>query len=379
VTPPKTAQAPAEPQAVIAPDGSVRAGEDPGLPPDDLKTIYRAMLATRLLEERGMSLQRQGRIGFYIGCIGQEACGAGATWALRPDDWLFPSYRMPVALLLRGIPIRDLLHECYGDAKDSSKGRQMPCHYSYRQVQFVSISSPIATQIIQAVGAGMAARIRKEDTVVLADFGDGGTSEGDFHTAMNFAGVFKAPVVFLCQNNQWAISCPLPKQTGSETLAVKSRAYGMPGVRVDGNDVLAVYRAVRDAADRARRGEGPTLVEALTYRVGPHSSSDDDKRYRPVSEVAEWKARDPIERFRKYLERRGAWTESWEKSLRENVAKDLADGVAECEKTPPPPLESLVGDVYGGLPVHLREQLDELREEQKEHESGKDPSMAFPL
>jgi pyruvate dehydrogenase E1 component alpha subunit len=366
------------PRTILEPDGSVNGG-DPKLAADECKILYRAMVAQRMLEERGTKLQRQGRIGFYIGGLGQEAVGAAAALALRPDDWIAPSYRSPAFVLVRGVPIVKLVHQCYGNARDNTKGRQMPNHYAFREANFLSISSPLATQIPQATGIAMAMKIRGDGNVVLCDFGDGATSEGDFHVGLNFAGVFKAPVVFLCQNNGWAISVPVSRQTASASFAIKARAYGMPGVLVDGNDALAVYAAVREAAERARKGDGPTLIEAVTFRMGSHSSSDDWTRYRDKAEVEAWARRDPIERFRRYLEHRGDWNATLEKGLRDKIAAEIEEAVKEAEGTPEPPLASLFEDVFAKLPAHLQRQQAALIEEQRATKTDRDASMAFPL
>jgi 2-oxoisovalerate dehydrogenase E1 component alpha subunit len=327
---------------------------------DQLKEIYRTMVRTRALEERGMTLQRQGRLGFYIGCAGQEAAHIGSAYALRPDDWIFPAYREPGAALLRGVPMKALLDQCFGNADDVTKGRQMPCHYSFANVNYAPVSSPIGTQCIQAVGVGMAMRIRKKNSVSICYFGDGGTSSNDFHAGMNFAGVMKAPTIFFCQNNQWAISLPVSKQTASETIAAKAVAYGMPGVRVDGNDVLAVYQATREAVERARSGNGPTLIEAVTYRMGPHSTSDDPSRYRAEGEVASWKERDPIERLRRYMEQNDEWSAEVDGKAWEEARAEVAAAAQNAERVPAPPLNSLFDDVYDSLPWMLKEQKAEL-------------------
>jgi pyruvate dehydrogenase E1 component alpha subunit/2-oxoisovalerate dehydrogenase E1 component alpha subunit len=229
-----------------------------------------------------------------------------------------------------------------------------------RSVNQVSWSSCIGTQLPQAVGAAMAARIRGDRTVIAAYMGDGATSEGDFHVAMNFAGVFKAPVVFVCQNNHWAISVPTSKQTASESIAVKAVAYGFPGVKVDGNDAVAVYGAVKEAVDRARGGGGPTLVECETYRIGAHSSSDDPTRYRDEREVEVWRKRDPIERLRARLGADGLWTDRQDQELRAKLLDEVNAAIAEAEQKPDPLREGLFEDVYSNLPWFLREQRDEL-------------------
>jgi pyruvate dehydrogenase E1 component alpha subunit/2-oxoisovalerate dehydrogenase E1 component alpha subunit len=236
----------------------------------------------------------------------------------------------------------------------------MPSHMSGRSVNQVSWSSVIGPQIPQAVGAAWAAKLKKDPIVTVGFMGDGATSEPDFHNAMNFAGVFKVPCVMICQNNHWAISVPTAKQTASESIAVKAVAYGFPGVKVDGNDAVAVYRAVKEAVDRARSGGGPTLVECETYRIGAHSSSDDPTRYRDEQEVEEWKKRDPLELLRSRLQAWGLWTARQEEELRAEVLEEVNGAIAEAEKKPDPARESLFDDVYANQPWSLREQREEL-------------------
>jgi 2-oxoisovalerate dehydrogenase E1 component alpha subunit len=245
----------------------------------------------------------------------------------------------------------------FGNARDSAKGRQMPVHFSFdRPIRFVSISSPIGTQIPQAVGAARAARLRGEHTVVLTSFGDGGTSSLGFHSGMNFAGVWKAPVVFLCQNNGWAISCPTEEQTASEGFAIKGEAYGVPGVVVDGNDMLAVRKVVLEAVERARSGDGPTLVEARTFRMGGHSTSDDPRRYVPPEQLEEWRKKDPIARFEKFLEAASLWTPALGEELRAEATETINAAAREAEKVGPPGLETIFSDVYAEVPPHIRRQ-----------------------
>src|SRR5256712_10916763 len=236
--------------------------------------------------------------------------------ALEKRDWVFPAYGEPGAALVRGLRLETIIAQAYGNAKAPQRGRQRPSHYGSKDVHLVTVSSPVGTQIPQAVGAAWAAKIRKDDIVTMTYFGDGATSEGDFHAAMNFAGVFKAPTIFFCKNNQLAISVPVARQTAAKTLAQKALAYGFEGVRVDGNDVLAVYAATKAAVDKARAGGGPTMIEAVTYPMGPHSSSDDPTRYRSKDEVDTWAKRDPIERIRKDLELKGLWSKDYEDKLR---------------------------------------------------------------
>ncbi|HSP07565.1 MAG TPA: thiamine pyrophosphate-dependent dehydrogenase E1 component subunit alpha [Acidobacteriota bacterium] len=318
--------------------------------------LYSEMLRLRLLDQRMLTLQRQGRIGFYGTTTGEEAAVIGSVFALGPDDWIFPALRQGGAALFRGFPLLLYISQCMGNAADVLKGRQMPSHYSYRPAHFVSWSSCIGTQLPHAVGAAWAMKIRGDRNVAIGYMGDGATSEGDFHVAMNFAGVFKVPVVFFCQNNQWSISVSLKQQTASESIAVKAEAYGFEGVQVDGNDVLAVFSATRDAVRKARDGGGPTLIEALTYRMGAHSSSDDPRLYRSEAEVEEWRKKDPITRLLKYLQQQGYWSMEEQEALEEKLNHQILSAVEEAEKIGPPPLESLFEDVFAQIPPHLMEQ-----------------------
>ena len=347
------------PLQVVHDDGSSDAEAEPALSADELRALYRGLVLVRTLDTRMLSLQRQGRIGFYVPSSGEEAVQVGSAAAMRPEDWIFPAYREPGVALWRGFPLLQYICQMYGNAEDLLRGRQMPNHYALRDINLVSISSPVGTQIPHAVGAAWAMKIRGEKAVAIVYFGDGATSQGDFHAGMNFAGVFRVPCVFFCKNNQWAISVPLDRQTASKTLAAKAKAYGFGGVRVDGNDVLAVYAATKRAADHARSGGGPTMIEALTYRMGPHSSSDDPTRYRKQEEVEHWKQRDPIERFRRYLEHKGLYEEAWDQALRKEIDDEITEAVRHAEKVPPPPVETVFTDVYAELPWHIREQMEE--------------------
>ncbi len=332
----------------------------PAIQRDTLLRLYREMVRLRVLDERMMTLQRQGRVGFYGACTGQEAATLASAIVLEPSDWIFPALRESGAMLLRGFPMVPYLCQVFGNSGDETKGRQMPSHMASRSVNQVSWGSCIGTQLPQAVGAAMAAKIKGDRTVIAAYLGDGATSEGDFHVAMNFAGVFKAPVVFICQNNHWAISVPTSKQTASESIAIKAQAYGFPGVKVDGNDAVAVYEAVRAAVDRARSGGGPSLVECETYRIGAHSSSDDPTRYRDEREVEAWRKRDPIEILRGRLNAMGIWSALDEDALRARLLSEVNAAIAEAEQKPDPPRESLFDDVYSTLPWTLREQREEM-------------------
>jgi pyruvate dehydrogenase E1 component alpha subunit len=362
---------------ILTESGRAAPGTDAGLGKGQLLGLYEHMLRTRLMDERMLNLQRQGRIGFYVPSTGEEASQVGAGASIARRDWIYPSYRMPGTLMMCGARITDMVANCFGNEADLCKGRQMPVHYAMGAQHIVSISSPIGTHLVQAAGTAMAQKLKGDKGISWAFFGDGGTSSNDFHSGLNFAGVAKAPVVFVCTNNQWAISVPLCRQTASETIACKAEAYGMPGVRVDGNDVLAVAQACREAAERARAGGGPTLLELMTYRRGPHSSSDDPTRYRG-NEADDWLKRDPILRYRKYLELADLWSDAQEKELAERLKAEINDAVTAAESAPAPSLDTLFTDVYAKVPPHLREQYEHLvRTEGTGHEP--DPDAAFPL
>lgn len=363
------------PLQILAPNGGVHRELLPTLPPERLLELYRHMVTVRILDTRMLALQRQGRIGFYGTCKGQEAATVGSGAALERDDWAFPALREGAVLLMRGYPLEQYIAQLMGCALDPTHGRQMPCHFSSAEHHYVSLSSVIATQIPQAMGAAWAAKIKGHNTVVLGYFGDGATSATDFHCALTFAAVHKVPCVFFCQNNQFAISVPFAKQTASAGIAVKAQAYGMPGVAVDGNDVLAVYSATRQAFERARRGEGPTLIEAITYRLEGHSSSDDPTRYRDESVARQWAARDPIVRFRHYLELEGLVGDATDAKIQAEQKTTIDEAIAKAEASPPPAVDTLFTDVYASMPPHIVEQRDQVRRES----GGGENEGAFPL
>lgn len=332
-------------------------GDPPALADDDLRRLLRHMVRMRVLDQRMLSLQRQGRVGFYGTATGQEAAVTGSGFALRETDWVFPALREMGVSLWRGTTVKEIVCQLMGNSGDVLIGRQMPCHFSDRKVNTVAWSSVIGTQLVHAMGAAWGAKLKGDDTVCMGYLGDGASSSVDFHAAANFAGVLRAPVVFFCQNNQWAISVPFARQTASDGVAVKAAAYGFPGVRVDGNDVLAVVAATRRAVERARAGEGPTLVEAVTFRMGGHSSSDDPTRYREAERVAEWERRDPIVRFRAHLRERGLVGDGDEEAWTVEMNDEVGAAVREAEALPPPALETLFADVYANMPAHIEEQM----------------------
>ncbi|HTT14586.1 MAG TPA: thiamine pyrophosphate-dependent dehydrogenase E1 component subunit alpha [Thermoplasmata archaeon] len=322
----------------------------------EVVAAYRWMVLARVTDERCLSLQRQGRIGFYAPLQGQEAAQVGIATALRPEDWVFPAYRELAVALTRGVDLQEVVDQLYGNAADLIKGRQMPNHFGFREQHFVVASSPIGTQITQAVGAAMAARRRGDAIVTASFFGDGATSSNDFHAGLNFAGVFRVPTIFFCQNNQWAISLPREKQTRSATLAEKASAYGFPGVVVDGNDLRAVVRVVAEARERAVTGGGPTLIEAQVYRFGPHSTSDDPKRYRSEAELEAAKKRDPVLGLQHELRANGVLTEAADAQIWDEAKARLAHAIEVAEQRPPVAPTSFLEDVFARPTPRLEEE-----------------------
>lgn len=345
--------------SILREDGTLDEAKAPKLSEAEIRELYRLMVLNRVLDERLTTLQRQGRIGFHIGSIGEEAAILGSAAALKSQDWLFPCYREAGAGLLRGMPLQSFVNNMFGNAEDPAKGRQMPCHWHDRAHNMPSISSPIGTQMTHAVGAAMAAKLKGDKVVTLSYFGEGATSSNEFHMAMNFAGVWKAPTILFCRNNHWAISLPFEKQTGSESVAIKGLAYGVESVRVDGNDLFAVYAVTKHAVDRARGGGGATLIEAVTYRLGGHSTSDDPRVYRRDEEVAPWTKKDPIDRLKKFLVKRGWLDDAADRKLRDDATEEVAAAVAKAEALPAPSIESMFEDVYAEIPETLKRQREE--------------------
>lgn len=356
------ASIPTDSVEILKPDGTLVPdhGYQLDLKEEDLREIYRAMVLARRADQESTNLQRQGELGVYTPCLGQEGAQVGVGYALEQNDWVFPSYRELAIAMMRKIDPAEILHmfrgTWHGGLWDPSDH-----HYMY-------LSVPIATQLLHAVGFAYAAKIKGQKTVTLACCGDGATSEGDFHEACNYAGVWKTPTVFLVQNNQYAISVPLAKQTAAPTIAVKALGYGFPGVRVDGNDVLACYAVAKDAVRRAREGQGPTLIEAVTFRMGPHSTADDPTRYRSKEEEADWKARDPIDRFTTYAEAEGALTDEFKQQVEEE-AKEIARHIrSEIVGAGQGPVDELFQNVYSEMPQILEQQYEQFKRIQRERE-----------
>lgn len=326
--------------------------------------LYEQMTVGRALDEVAFRLQRSGRMGTYPQNKGQEAAAVGSALAAKKGvDFLVPCYRENAALFMHGLPMHYVLLHWMGD----ERGNQIP-----EGVNMTPLSIPIGTQMLHATGIAWAFKLRKEARVAITYFGDGATSEGDFHEAMNFASVMQAPVVFFCQNNHWAISVPRESQMASETVAQKAIAYGMPTIQVDGNDIFAVYKAAKDAVERARGGGGPSFIEAVTYRLGDHTTADDARRYRDQKEVEHWLARDPIVRVRKYLEKKDLWNEEQQKKLDERAKTIVAEVVKTAEGIEKPSTDDIFDYTYATLPAELEKQKRTMRTSSL----GQDPEQA---
>lgn len=310
------------------------------------------MLLTRILDDKMLNLQRQGKISTFAQVKGQEACQIGSTYAMNKSDWMFSSFRENAAYITLGLPIENIIMYYGGD----ERGDKIP-----EAINCFTVCIPVSTQIPHAVGFAWAAKIKKEKLVSVVFFGDGATSEGDFHEAMNFAGVFKVPIVFICQNNQYAISLPRRLQSASETLAQKAIAYGFNGIQVDGNDVFAVYKATKEALAKARAGKGPTLIECVTYRLGDHTTADDATRYRLKKEVGYWLQRDPILRLRKYMEKIKVWNKNEEERLKHELENFVDASIEKAFSIPAPNPEDIFKYTYAEMTPNLKEQLNEIK------------------
>jgi len=337
---------------ILDEEGRAAPDLDPRLPDAALRTFYELMVRTRAADLKALKLQRQGRMGTYAPSLGHEAAHVGLASAMSRDDWFFPYFRDLGVFLTLGFPLADYYHFWMGN----EAGMRIP-----DGLNIFPISIPVGSQIPHAVGAGLAAKRRKLGIAVLATHGDGATSEGDFHEGLNFAGVFHTPNVFVCLNNQFAISVPRSRQSAAATLAQKAIAYGFAGVQVDGNDVLGMFAATREALDIARGGGGPTLIEAYTYRMGDHTTSDDASRYRTEDEVKQWERRDPINRLRLYLTGRGLWDEAFEREVQARAADLVEKAVAEAEARPPATPGDIFAYTYATMPPALEAQLAELQ------------------
>lgn len=333
---------------LVNPDGSVR--DRLPITVEDMRGLYADMVEARTYDEKSMAMQRQGRLATYAPFRGQEAAQIGAAAALQDDDWVTGTYRDAALNWRAGYPWRLLFLGRTGD----ERGGELP-----QGVNVLPPSITVGGHMIHAVGLAWAEKLQGSSRIALTSFGDGATSEGDFHEAMNFAAVYATPTVFLCQNNGYAISHPTSEQTKSKSIAVKADGYGMPGIRVDGNDVVGVFAAVREAVHRARKGEGPSLIEAITYRMGPHTTSDDPTRYRDEAESRDWEDRDPLLRIRRLLAKAGGWTEEWQADLETRATQEIEEAVEWAENVPEPTFEQMVNRVFAERPQSLTQQLSD--------------------
>jgi len=322
---------------ILDSDGNADEALLPGLSREDTLRLYELLFLSRAFDGRALNLQREGRIGTYPSILGQEAAQVGSAFALEKSDWVFPSFRETGVHVTMGYPLELLFRYWAGD----ERGLLCPV-----ELTVLPVSVSVGTHIPHAVGAAMAARYRGDPVAVVAYFGDGATSKGDFHEGFNMAGVFRLPVVFICQNNQWAISVPRSRQTAAATLAQKAFAYGFEGIQVDGNDVFAVYAATRKALERARSGGGPTFIECFTYRISHHTTADDADRYRSSDEVAEWQKKDPLERLRRFLEKRGYWSKEYQQELEKRTRETIDQAVRAAESAAPPERSEIFRSVF---------------------------------
>ena len=337
---------------MLKPDGTLQPGMKPPLSDEETVSLFEKMVFIRLADQRALMLQRQGRFGTYAPCWGQEACQVGSASMLRKGDWIFPAFRELAATLTMGVPLKTFFLYWMGN----EMGSRAP-----EGINVMPVAIPVGTQPLHAVGVAWAAKLKGEKIVTMTYFGDGATSKGDFHEAMNLAGVFKTPTIFFCQNNQFAISVPRKMQTASATLAQKAVAYGFDGIQVDGNDLFAVMAATKEAVEKARSGGGPTFIEGVTFRFGPHTTADDPTKYRTEEEIEPWKPRDPFVRLRLYLKGKGLWNDEAEERASEKGQKQIDEAVKEAEAVPAPAPEEIFQYVFAEMTPPLKEQLEYLK------------------
>ncbi len=351
---------------VLGDDGVAAGAWDPKLSPENVITGLELMLRLRIFDDRMMKLQRTGKLSFYIRSFGEEAIAIAQTMALQPQDWVFPSYRQPGAQLVRGRDMVSMINHCIGNEMDNVKGRQMPVHYTWREGRFISISSPVGTQFNQAVGVAMASAYKGDDEVTITWLGEGTSAQGDYHYGLNFASVYKPPVILNVVNNQYAISTHRNLATGGSTFAERGISYGIPSFRVDGNDFLALFAITRWARERAAAGAGATHIEIYTYRSGAHSSSDDPSRYRPVEEHLAWPGGDPVERLAAHAIASGIWDERKHAEAVQRIDEEVvaaykeATSYGDLANGPWPSASTMFTEVYSEVPWHIQEQREEL-------------------
>lgn len=347
---------------VLNADGSLSQDYEPhhSLTAERLVKIYKQMLQLNVMDKIMFDSQRQGRISFYMTNFGEEATQFGSVAALEARDWIFAQYREAGVLLYRDMPLRLMLAQCYGNKEDLGKGRQMPIHYGNREINFVTLSSPLTTQLPQAAGAAYSFKDQK-DRVVICYFGEGAASEGDAHAAMNFAATLGCPIIFFCRNNGYAISTPVQEQYAGDGIVTRGLGYGMSSIRVDGNDLFAVHEATWRARQLCLEESRPCLIEAMTYRVGHHSTSDDSSAYRRVEEVRRWEREDsPIQRLQNYLRLRGLWSDEQQQASLKEARANVIEALNWAENLKKLPIGTMFEDVYDELPANLMRQRQEL-------------------
>ncbi|XP_068982188.1 2-oxoisovalerate dehydrogenase subunit alpha, mitochondrial [Bombus flavifrons] len=340
----------------------VQLPEDLKLDQDTMIRIYDKMITLNIMDKILYESQRQGRISFYMTNIGEEATQIGSAAAITLEDIIYAQYREAGVLLWRGHSIIDFMNQCYGNYKDVSKGKQMPVHYGSKKLNFVTISSPLTTQLPQAVGTAYALKLFKKNACVVCYFGEGAASEGDAHAAFNFAATLECPIIFICRNNGYAISTPTREQFKGDGIAARGPAYGISTIRVDGNDVLAMYYATKAARELCIKKGKPILIEAMTYRIGHHSTSDDSTAYRSNDEIEHWNHYTPITRYHNYLESIGLWCEQQDKELKKRIKNSVLLAFAEAEKELKPCWKELFTDVYHTMPKHISKQMHSMEE-----------------
>lgn len=350
-------------------DGKViNSSQDPQLDREILTKMYKSMTLLNTMDRILYESQRQGRISFYMTNYGEEGTHFGSAAALNPKDLVFGQYREAGVLMWRGFTLDQFMNQCYGNQEDFGKGRQMPVHYGSRDLNFITISSPLATQMPQAVGAAYAFKRAQNGLCVICYFGEGAASEGDAHAALNFAATLDCPVIFFCRNNGYAISTPTSEQYRGDGIASRGPSYGIASIRVDGNDTLAVYNVTKAARELCVMENKPVLIEAMTYRIGHHSTSDDSTAYRSVDEVRFWHQKDhPISRLRTYMMNCGWWDDEKEKDWKEETKKQVMQVFARAEKRKKPPVREMLTDVYDTMPAHLQDQFEELENHLQQH------------
>lgn len=356
---------------VLSTDGIItNQAHDPKLGKEKILQVYKQMVMLNSMDKILYESQRQGRISFYMTCYGEEATHFGTATALDSEDLVFAQYREAGVLMWRGFPLIQFMHQCYGNVHDLGMGRQMPVHYGSKEHNFVTISSTLATQMPQASGAAYGMKRTNPDNCVICYFGDGAASEGDAHAAFNFAATLNCPVIFFCRNNGYAISTPVVDQYRGDGIAGRGPAYGMPAIRVDGNDFFAVHNATKRAREICVNDNRPVMVEAMTYRVGHHSTSDDSSVYRSKDEVEYWKDIDsPLNRLRAYMENQGWWSSEEEKTYRKVASREIMAAFQEAEKAKKPKVEALFSDVYDEWTPRIRKQYEDCMEHVKKYPS----------